>query len=636
MAKSKPRIIIFLDMRGFTRLAERAEVALAMEDFLDPFYSLLMEYFQGSSIKYLGDGAMVLIKEQELDSILENIFSLRQRFDKQWQSFTEKRGIEAYTGLSFGVARGPVLQISQNTQDPTISLFDYVGSRINLASRLCSFARPQGIVVHRESFPNLPIQYEEVFNAAVFKNIPGLEKKDVRCWVEKTVEMPMDDGAIQLMKTEVHVSGLAFRDGKLLLCQRGPKREIDPSKWSGPGGKILPNSSFEDSLRDIFQKEVGIYVDRILLIDTYFIDKVQIPGLIFYCQVSQGEPTTKDKQDIAARFFAEKDVEKITTSLSPKMSIVKKAFDLDRKMTKLPLRSRLILTRSCDLHCKYCHHEHLYKPIEANETGIKKTLERLSINFDLFHLTVSGGEPLMPSIIPDLGRLLKYVRDELEFNGELALVSHGLHLTEDILQMISKNTASIKIDFFGVYDDQVSEYVGMKIEDYATNFMANMKMIQDFGIPVSINMKLRRNATEDIVMLIDLLNENKLRPKKIKLIEMVRPLENNKGFDADFLPIEEVPFYNEEYINPANGMLSHKTHMGFRGQRIEYYRYPCHNLENCANCFGSWDIIIKPDGTLQVCERAVIGNDYIHERLRELGIQVDMVDYRAQYNLSNR
>jgi len=147
---------IFGDIRGFSKWANNnlSEVA----GLLEITYSLAPQIFGDSTrrdyrvVKFLGDGFFAVREyvgrtkvsfKKNLIKTINNMIEFKQFFLKELSSsiLHEKDKL----GISFGLSYG----ISRRFNLPGFAL-DYVGDKINLASRLCSLARPSDFVIEHD------------------------------------------------------------------------------------------------------------------------------------------------------------------------------------------------------------------------------------------------------------------------------------------------------------------------------------------------------------------------------------------------------------------------------------------------------------------------------------------------------
>ena len=85
--------IIFIDIRGFTKTSDNALNLFSIPEFLMNFYLLIDNTFRESSIKYLGDGAMILLDQIGIEKILMEIYELRDKFSQLCENYTSDVGI---------------------------------------------------------------------------------------------------------------------------------------------------------------------------------------------------------------------------------------------------------------------------------------------------------------------------------------------------------------------------------------------------------------------------------------------------------------------------------------------------------------------------------------------------------------
>ena len=95
----------------------------------------------------------------------------------------------------------------------------------------------------------------------------------------------------------VGVGAVVFRDGKVLLVQRG--REPAYGKWSLPGGLVKVGESLEDAVQREVREEVGLEVmvkDLVVALDRVILDEngrieYHYVLLDFLCESEGGEPS---------------------------------------------------------------------------------------------------------------------------------------------------------------------------------------------------------------------------------------------------------------------------------------------------------------------------------------------------------
>jgi adenylate cyclase len=141
--------VVFCDLRGFTALAEKSEPEEVM-DVLREYHAALGEIiyrFEGTLERFLGDGLMVLFNDpipcsDPAARAVKMAVAMRERVSELTQRW---RKLGHDLGFGVGIAQGyaTIGKIGFEGR------FDYaaIGSVANLASRLCSEAKPGQILI---------------------------------------------------------------------------------------------------------------------------------------------------------------------------------------------------------------------------------------------------------------------------------------------------------------------------------------------------------------------------------------------------------------------------------------------------------------------------------------------------------
>lgn len=182
-------LVIFTDIRGFTRFAQHVEVAPHLGVFVKHYYFCLATAFPTALIKPLGDGAMLVetisLPTSEDDilalagRVLQQITQATRGFAEACTTFAINYGHRAPLQLGWGVTRGVVTRLDAPE--------DYIGANVNEAERLCELARPAGIVLDREDFAVLPLPADTGWTfVPVERHIRGMEDM-VSLWMTDTI-----------------------------------------------------------------------------------------------------------------------------------------------------------------------------------------------------------------------------------------------------------------------------------------------------------------------------------------------------------------------------------------------------------------------------------------------------------------
>lgn len=225
-----PRTVVacFSDVRGFTRYCDALQArqqSSIVESFVADFFPILyhslalryvgvggrvfdaeeenlttvemaQDLLRPSGWKTLGDGMMVVweLRPDKKETwpvaartIFEAMISARSLFDSRLAANKDKYGPEvAALHLGFGLSKGEVLRLDF----PGLSVPDYLGTVINIASRLVGEARPEGIIadveVSRQFFRHLAEKGVGKLRNISLKGIEG--KKQVWCSDEVVIE----------------------------------------------------------------------------------------------------------------------------------------------------------------------------------------------------------------------------------------------------------------------------------------------------------------------------------------------------------------------------------------------------------------------------------------------------------------
>ena len=94
----------------------------------------------------------------------------------------------------------------------------------------------------------------------------------------------------KIHKIEVHVSGVCFKEDKVLIAKRSSRRKLYPNFWECGGGQIESGENFIEAVKRQLEQELGIIVEPIRIFKTYEIltpnsEQKKIPGVRFICKI---------------------------------------------------------------------------------------------------------------------------------------------------------------------------------------------------------------------------------------------------------------------------------------------------------------------------------------------------------------
>lgn len=298
-------LVIFVDVRGFTKWSEVNEVYINLEHFISGFMGILRKRFPEPSfqLRSRGDGALLVQplpgrrttgeNAALLGRVLTTIAKVDRQFKKHCQEFGKTVGHSSNLALGWGLVRGNVFPVDD----------DWAGHNLNKCARLCGEARPFGVVVDADDFPDLPKEGRELVKQV--RRLRGIG--DVPVWVSPEIATTFVPRERLRETPEVHVAGLCFaedtdRQIRVLLARRALDRELFPGKIEGCGGQLRHSESFTEGVRRHFRLEFDIDVQ--VLPDHCFYEIRQpetpiIPGIRYLCrQVGDSRPTSHNHSSV--------------------------------------------------------------------------------------------------------------------------------------------------------------------------------------------------------------------------------------------------------------------------------------------------------------------------------------------------
>ena len=150
--------VLFSDIRGFTSMSERMEpskVVTLLNSFFDKMIDVVFKY-NGTLDKIIGDELMVLYGAplKKTDDILNAVKTAKEMFTTLDQ-FNVKMLEEGYPKLNIGIGINYGKVICGNIGSEQQMNYTVIGDTVNLASRLCSAAKPGEIIISDSVYKNL-------------------------------------------------------------------------------------------------------------------------------------------------------------------------------------------------------------------------------------------------------------------------------------------------------------------------------------------------------------------------------------------------------------------------------------------------------------------------------------------------
>ena len=150
--------VLFSDIRGFTSMSERMEpskVVTLLNSFFDKMIDVVFKY-NGTLDKIIGDELMVLYGAplKKTNDILNAVKTAKEMF-ATLDKFNIKMLEEGYPKLNIGIGINYGKVICGNIGSEQQMNYTVIGDTVNLASRLCSAAKPGEIIISDSVYKNL-------------------------------------------------------------------------------------------------------------------------------------------------------------------------------------------------------------------------------------------------------------------------------------------------------------------------------------------------------------------------------------------------------------------------------------------------------------------------------------------------
>ena len=150
--------VLFSDIRGFTSMSERLEasrVVTLLNRFFDKMIDVVFKY-NGTLDKIIGDELMVLYGAplKKTDDILNAVNTAKEMFISL-DNFNKKMNDEGFPKLNIGIGINYGKVICGNIGSEQQMNYTVIGDTVNLASRLCSAAKPGEIIISDSVYNSL-------------------------------------------------------------------------------------------------------------------------------------------------------------------------------------------------------------------------------------------------------------------------------------------------------------------------------------------------------------------------------------------------------------------------------------------------------------------------------------------------
>ena len=174
--------ILFSDIRGFTSMSETLEpskVVKLLNEFFDKMIDVVFKY-NGTLDKIIGDELMVLYGAplKKKDDILNAIITAKEMFTTL-DKFNKEMVADGFPELRIGIGINYGKVICGNIGSEQQMNYTVIGDTVNLASRLCSAAKPGEIIISDSVYKELKEEHQFISNEDLV--LKG-KRKPVKNW----------------------------------------------------------------------------------------------------------------------------------------------------------------------------------------------------------------------------------------------------------------------------------------------------------------------------------------------------------------------------------------------------------------------------------------------------------------------
>lgn len=160
-AKDVSVTILFTDIVGFTRLAERLsplDVNMLLNQYFSRMTDIIFE-FDGTLDKYVGDRLMAIFgapleKDNDAERAIRAALKMRKVLAAMMKSASPEKRFDVRLGINTGHV------VAGNVGSPKRMDYTVIGDSVNIASRLESSAEPNQILIGEETFRHVKKKFK--------------------------------------------------------------------------------------------------------------------------------------------------------------------------------------------------------------------------------------------------------------------------------------------------------------------------------------------------------------------------------------------------------------------------------------------------------------------------------------------
>lgn len=247
---------------------------------------------------------------------------------------------------------------------------------------------------------------------------------------------------------------------------------------------------------------------------------------------------------------------------------------------------RVSITNGCNMACEYCHNEG-----QSNDDIKFMTLDRFkyiienAVNYGVFKVRITGGEPLLHQ---HLDEILRFLREGYP-NIEIGLNTNGL-LREKLIDICSKRLVDRIVLGMDFYDANISKKSPIGI---SSNLIRNMVIdLKKYGVKTEIAVVYDNNK-DDIIRLVEWGLNNSV---VVKVIEKTYEINCMPGNDF-FQLISEM----KEKFNLKCGITADLREYYLTNDitKVKFFQSHC-NRQECDVC-SRLHMRVTSDGDAEPC-----------------------------------
>ncbi|MGQ9507054.1 MAG: GTP 3',8-cyclase MoaA [Candidatus Bathycorpusculaceae bacterium] len=290
------------------------------------------------------------------------------------------------------------------------------------------------------------------------------------------------------------------------------------------------------------------------------------------------------------------------------------------------LNLRVAVTRSCNLHCQYCHMEGEEKQRGnfAEEMTVHEIIRivRIAVGLGMSKVKLTGGEPLLRRDITEIVKEIAAIRGLTD----LSMTTNGTMLAGLAEELYANGLKRVNINFPTLDADVYGKLTGGNLKEALEGVEAAVKV----GFyPVKLNMLILKGVNDDAVL--EMIAFARKTGAVLQLIEL-EPLNISLGYYvASHKPLDEY----EDMLRQKSVKIETRRYM----QNRHVYHLPdvtveiVHPTENTEFCMHCTRLRVTSDGKLKPC---LMRNDNLVDVLTPMRNGVSNQELAKLFELANQ